>query len=586
MCGIVGMISDSNVQSELLQRLQRLEYRGYDSSGIAVVNGSVHVEHAVGKIENLQQQLLNTPLEGYLGIAHTRWATHGKPSLDNAHPHEYKGIAVVHNGIIENYSTLRSALEEKGHEFTSDTDTEVIPHLIYSHIEQGLSRLESISCAMDKFQGSFAICVVFDDDPNSMIVAKHSSPIVIGKTNTGHIVGSDVIAIHDAVEQVLYLEDGDIAEIFLNKITIYNQAGIRVGRMWHDIQNIDSDVSLQNFSHFTLKEIFEQPKVINDTLEFISQSIDTNVLRDKSRILMIACGSSYYAGYIAKYLFENIAEIPVDIYIASEFRYNPPPMSSDSVAVFISQSGETADTIAAMEYVKSKDIETVALTNVSYSSMARMADHVWSMKAGNEVGVAATKSFTSQVALLAHIASLHAHHNNHLFQLPQLINELLKHSDTIKNIAASIVNNNSVLFMGRGISYAVALESALKLKELSYIQAEAYAAGELKHGPIALVSEHMPVFVFAPYNDIFSKTLANAEELLARGADIYFITDTQGGKECNIPCKYKFILPDGNDIQSAILQTIFSQLLAYHTAVLKNLDVDKPRNLAKSVTVE
>ena len=598
MCGIIGMINGKSVKPYLLEGLRLLEYRGYDSAGMAVLDKEIQIRKTKGRIIELEKALKKEPVKGTAGIAHTRWATHGDPVQKNAHPHQYHNVAVVHNGIIENYKELRQKLQDANHDFISDTDTEVIPHLIAEYIKFGWNLVEAVRHVMPCLKGSFAIGVMCEEYPNSMVVARQGSPLVVGKASGTGSFSSDAAVLTDIADAIAFLDDGEIADVQRENVIVYDENGKAKTVLWEKVIRNSTDTELLGFQHYTAKEIAQQPEVLERTLDSMRNQHIQEKFTDISRILIIGCGSSYFAGQLAKDWFENIAHIPVDIEMASEFRYKIPLLDKKTLVIGISQSGETADTLAAIGYAKSEGLQTVALTNVKHSQIARIADHVWPLEVGAEMGVAATKSFTAQVVALAYAAIQMAHGSKDvvddtvvselrdLMQLPSLIEDMFFIAQYFKRLSLEMREKRSCLFIGRGSSYAAAQEAALKLKELSYIQAEAYAAGELKHGPLALIEEGLPVFVFAPQGITFSKTMANAQEAAARGAELFIITNESTPQE-ELPDDASIIrIPDCSERLSAILEVVAGQFLAYHTALAKGLDVDKPRNLAKSVTVE
>lgn len=599
MCGIVGINASTPMLTELLRRLKRLEYRGYDSSGIAMIrNESLIVIKAKGKLDNLQMDINLDTHDAPCGIAHMRWATHGAPSKRNAHPQSYHDVAIVHNGIIENHAILRKTLETEGHHFTSDTDSEIIAHLIYKEMDSGFTLVEAVVRITHHLEGSFAFAAVCPRYPDMIVAAVRKSPMVIGKSKHCCYVASDSLAIADGAEHLLHLSDDEIAVLHQGHVEILDNQGNAVSHLWEEITEHHAEVQLHDFPHYTAKEIAEQPETLKRTLVSLAKAPKTFLQTAINHVEIIACGSSYYAGLLGKCWIEKFAQLPVTVHIASEYRYHPPLHYPQSLALFISQSGETADTIAAMQHAKEIGMPCLALTNAGHSFLSRNADEAWILKAGMEIGVAATKSFTAQVTALAYLSIQLAGHKTHiasqtllaemrrLKNLPYLVKHTLELDADIYQLGESLKDAGSLLMIGRGPSYVSALEGALKLKELSYIQAEAYAAGELKHGPIALIEPAMPVLVFAPGGHLFEKTMSNAQEVRARGASITLITDQLGKEKCDIIVDNLFLLPSCDPYHFALLSTIWCQMLAYHTAVCKGFDVDKPRNLAKSVTVE
>lgn len=609
MCGIVGVISskERNIVSDLVEGLRRLEYRGYDSSGVAVItNGKLQRRRRAGKLVNLEADLKKDPIAGNIGIAHTRWATHGIPNDQNAHPHLTDQVAIVHNGIIENYHVLKEQLIEKGVHFNSETDTEVILHLVEEFLEQGLSPFDAVKETLGVVRGAFAIAILFRNYPNLLIAARSGPPLAIGYGKEEMYIGSDAVALSHLTQQVTFLEDGDIAVLKASSANIYNFQGEPVKRSIQQSKLGNSSIDKAGFDHFMLKEIHEQPDVIRRTLsEYLSVS-HTGLhfrplpfaLENVSRITIVACGTAFYAGMVAKYWFENIARIPVELDIASEFRYRQPPMPKDGVSLFISQSGETADTLAAQAYVRSQGQPSLGIINVANSSLARAVDVTFLTQAGPEIGVASTKAFTTQLCILAVLALAFAQAKKtiskedfaqscrDLSQLPMLIEQTLALKDNIADVARSLLEAKDVLYIGRGTSYPLALEGALKLKEISYIHAEGFAAGELKHGPIALVEEVVPTVAIAPFDSLFEKTVSNIQEILSRKGPIILLSDEKGHSLFTSQAIKRIILPATSSFIAPMVYAIPTQLLAYYTAVLKGTDVDQPRNLAKSVTVE
>ncbi|ETS13170.1 glutamine--fructose-6-phosphate transaminase (isomerizing) [Bartonella quintana] len=607
MCGIIGILGKKCVASSLIAGLKRLEYRGYDSSGIATVhNGRLYRVRAEGKLVHLEEKLKKTPLKGSLGIGHTRWATHGVAVERNAHPHVTERLAIVHNGIIENFVELQKELIEEGYTFETETDTEVIAHLITRALKSGLSQQEAIRTSWKRLQGAFAIVVIFEGQDNLMIAARSGPPLAIGYGQDEFFVGSDAVALASFVDRISYMEDGDWAVLTREGVTIYGADNQPVKRPITTLFEGTLLVSKGNHRHFMHKEMFEQPEVIshnlshyldlgNYTVRSLKNLIDWKKI---NRILFASCGTAYYSTLVARYWFENFAALSVDNDIASEFRYREPPITSDVLSVFVSQSGETADTLACLRYCREHGVKTATIVNVEQSTMAREADFILPTRAGPEIGVASTKAFTCQLATLAAMAldaakqrgslSEKAEHQfvQQLAEVPRILNEALKLDDKIEQICRDLVNVRGVLYLGRGTSYPIALEGALKLKELSYIHAEGYAAGELKHGPIALVDEAIPVIVVAPYDRWFEKTFSNMQEVAARNGRIILITDKRGAEVAGLDTLSTIVLPNIPEFIAPIIYALPIQLIAYHTAVLLGTDVDQPRNLAKSVTVE
>lgn len=608
MCGIVGIISNRQVTPLLIDGLKRLEYRGYDSAGVAtLVDGKIERRRAKGKIVNLEKKIAENPLTGTIGIGHTRWATHGVPNEANAHPHATKHVAVVHNGIIENYRELRDELKELGHVFESETDTEVVVHLISQKIEEGLSAEEAVKQSLKRLKGAFALAIVFAGRNDIIIGARKGSPLAVGFGEGEMFLGSDALALAPLTQKIMYLEDGDWVVLTHSSATVYDENGDEVKRPVVQSAASGAMIGKGGYRHFMLKEIYEQPQVIGDTLNtMINQDMDTitlpNVpfdLKEMTRLTIVACGTSYYAGLVGKYWIESIARVPVDIDVASEFRYRRPVMEKGGVALFISQSGETADTLAALRYCKDQGQKIVSIVNVPTSTMSRESDCVLKTLAGPEIGVASTKAFTTQLTLLACFAialgrakgalsrSEESRLSRALVEVPSRAAEVLNNDQAIEKIAQNLmVPAHDVLYLGRGSSYPIALEGALKLKEISYIHAEGYAAGEMKHGPIALIDEGVPVVVVAPTDELFDKTISNMQEVLARGGKVVFFGDKDGVGTVKDRSAAAIVLPTVDPFVAPILYAIPVQLLAYHTAVAKGTDVDQPRNLAKSVTVE
>lgn len=608
MCGIVGIISNRQVTPLLIDGLKRLEYRGYDSAGVAtLVDGKIERRRAKGKIVNLEKKIAENPLTGTIGIGHTRWATHGVPNEANAHPHATKHVAVVHNGIIENYRELRDELKELGHVFESETDTEVVVHLISQKIEEGLSAEEAVKQSLKRLKGAFALAIVFAGRNDIIIGARKGSPLAVGFGEGEMFLGSDALALAPLTQKIMYLEDGDWVVLTHSSATVYDENGGEVKRPVVQSAASGAMIGKGGYRHFMLKEIYEQPQVIGDTLNtMINQDMDTitlpNVpfdLKEMTRLTIVACGTSYYAGLVGKYWIESIARVPVDIDVASEFRYRRPVMEKGGVALFISQSGETADTLAALRYCKEQGQKIVSIVNVPTSTMSRESDCVLKTLAGPEIGVASTKAFTTQLTLLACFAialgrakgalsrSEESRLSRALVEVPSRAAEVLNNDQAIEKIAQNLmVPAHDVLYLGRGSSYPIALEGALKLKEISYIHAEGYAAGEMKHGPIALIDEGVPVVVVAPTDELFDKTISNMQEVLARGGKVVFFGDKDGVGTVKDRSAAAIVLPTVDPFVAPILYAIPVQLLAYHTAVAKGTDVDQPRNLAKSVTVE
>ena len=608
MCGIVGILGRHPVAEQLIDSLKRLEYRGYDSAGVATLEGD-HLERrrAEGKLKNLELKLRAEPLNGHAGIGHTRWATHGKPTVNNAHPHATDNVAVVHNGIIENFRELRLRLEGEGAKFTSETDTEVVAHLVNSYLVKGLSPQEAVKAALPQLRGAFALAFLFKSHPDLMIGARKGSPLAVGHGDGEMFLGSDAIALAPFTDSISYLEDGDWVVLSREASIIYDADGRAVNR---DVMKSGASsfvVDKANYRHFMAKEIHEQPEVVSHTLaRYVDMSSERVVLpanlpfdfRNIKRISITACGTASYAGYVGKYWFERFGRLPVEIDIASEFRYREAPLSKGDLAIFISQSGETADTLAALRYAKSQGMHTLSVVNVPTSTIARESETVMPTLAGPEIGVASTKAFTCQLMVLAALAVAAGKARGELseadetrlvhglIEVPRLMAAALGTEPQIEKLSRDIAKSKDVLYLGRGTSYPLALEGALKLKEISYIHAEGYAAGELKHGPIALIDEHMPVVVIAPFDRVFEKTVSNMQEVAARGGRIILMTDAKGASEATIESLVTIVLPDMAAAFTPMVYAVPVQLLAYHTAVVMGTDVDQPRNLAKSVTVE
>jgi glucosamine--fructose-6-phosphate aminotransferase (isomerizing) len=605
MCGIVGVLGKHEVAPLLVEALKRLEYRGYDSAGIATVNaGHLDRRRAVGKLVNLSDLLVHEPLAGKSGIGHTRWATHGAATVANAHPHKAGGVAVVHNGIIENFRELRSELAAAGYGFESQTDTETVALLARMYLDQGLSPIESAKQTLTRLHGAFALCFLFDGQDDLMIAARKGSPLAIGHGTGEMYVGSDAIALAPMTDQITYLEEGDWAVVTRAGAEIYDAEGRRANRALTTIQIDATRIEKAGYKHFMAKEIAEQPVVLADALRHYLTA-DGQALNlpqvdftGVDRLTLVACGTASYACHVAKYWFEQIAGLPVEVDIASEFRYREPPLSPASWAMFVSQSGETADTLAALRYTRDKVAKVVSVVNVPTSSIARESDLALPILAGVEVGVASTKAFTCQLLVLGLLAlkaaadrgrlapPALAAHLEALRLVPGLMNHALGLARDVAVIAEDLAEAQDVLFLGRGAMYPLALEGALKLKEISYIHAEGYASGELKHGPIALIDARVPVIVMAPRDALFDKTVSNMQEVMARHGRVLLISDAKGVAEAGSGVWRSLTLPEVSPLWAPILYAVPAQLLAYHTAIAKGTDVDQPRNLAKSVTVE
>lgn len=607
MCGIVGILGRSPVAELLVDSLKRLEYRGYDSAGVATLEGDHLVRRrAEGKLKNLEKRLQAEPLGGHTGIGHTRWATHGKPTESNAHPHATENVAVVHNGIIENFRDLRIMLEKQGAEFSSETDTEVVAHLVNSYLLQGDTPQEAVKKSLPQLRGAFALAFVFKGHNDLMIGARKGSPLAVGHGDGEMYLGSDAIALAPFTDTISYLEDGDWVVLSREVSVIYDEHNAVANREVLKSGASSFLVDKANYRHFMAKEIHEQPEVVGHTLARYVDMASERVLlpklpfdfKDIQRISIVACGTASYAGYVAKYWFERLGRVPVEIDVASEFRYREAPLRQGDLAIFISQSGETADTLAALRYAKAAGVHTLSVVNVATSTIARESETMLQTLAGPEIGVASTKAFTCQLMVLAALAVAagkargelsdadEAKLVHGLIEIPRLMAQALTIEPQIEKLARELSKSKDVLYLGRGTSYPLALEGALKLKEISYIHAEGYAAGELKHGPIALIDENMPVVVIAPHDRVFEKTVSNMQEVAARGGNIILMTDAKGAAEATIESLVTIILPDMAATFSPMVYAIPVQLLAYHTAVVMGTDVDQPRNLAKSVTVE
>ncbi|MDI3471507.1 MAG: Glutamine--fructose-6-phosphate aminotransferase [isomerizing] [Pseudolabrys sp.] len=608
MCGIVGIIGREPVAGHLVDALKRLEYRGYDSAGIATLeHGALTRCRAEGKLRALESRLASKPLSGTIGIGHTRWATHGRPNETNAHPHATAHVAVVHNGIIENFRELREQLSKNGSKFESETDTEIVAHLVSDEMKRGRSPAEAVAATLKKLRGAFALAFLFEGHDNLLIGARKGSPLAVGHGSGEMYLGSDAIALAPFTDRITYLEDGDWAVVSRKGVEIYDQNDKRVERSVVQTVAGSTTVDKGNHRHFMAKEIHEQPEVVGHTLaHYIDMNAEAIALPfdlpfDFARIKRLsisACGTAYYAGLVGKYWFEQIARLPVEIDIASEFRYRGAPLEKGDLAILISQSGETADTLATLRYAKEHGQHVLSVVNVPTSSIARESDVVAPTLAGPEIGVASTKAFTCQLATLACLAIAAGRARNvlsaedekklvrALIEVPRHMAEALSLEPQIESLAVQFTKVRDVLYLGRGTSYPIALEGALKLKEISYIHAEGYAAGELKHGPIALIDESMPVIVIAPFDNVFEKTASNMQEVIARGGRIVLATDPKGAGEAPADSMATFILPEMPSFVTPLVYAVPVQLIAYHTAAALGTDVDQPRNLAKSVTVE
>src|SRR3954468_9658436 len=607
MCGIIGIIAKRPVAPELIEGLRRLEYRGYDSAGGATpIDGRIERRRAEGKLSNLVARLEREPVHGTIGIGHTRWATHGQPSEKNAHPIATDKVAVVHNGIIENFQALKKELVGLGYAFHSDTDTEAVANLVTHYLSQGLDPTKAVAKTLGRLEGAFALVFLFAGEHDLLICARRGTPLAVGYGDGEMFVGSDSLALAPLTRRISYLEEGDWAVVTSKNVAIYDRANRPVAREVRETALSGALIGKGNYRHFMQKEIFEQPAVIGDTLQALVNPSTRSVhlpelpfaLGDIGKITTIACGTAHHAGMIAKYWLERIARVPVEADIASEFRYRAPAMPRDGAALVISQSGETADTLAALRYCREAGQKIIAVVNQPESSIAREADIVLHTLAGPEIGVASTKAFTTQLAVLAAFtvamarargtidADSEAALAGQLAEIPSRASEVLHHDERLRQIAEEIAQARDVLYLGRGTSYPLALEGALKLKEISYIHAEGYAAGEMKHGPIALIDDAVPVIVLAPPDDLFEKTLSNIEEVMARGGRVVMISDQDGVARLEGRCAFGIAVPNCAPFVAPLLYAIPIQLLAYHVAVLKGTDVDQPRNLAKSVTVE
>ena len=605
MCGIVGVLGHHEAAPILVEALKRLEYRGYDSAGIATVNaGDLDRRRAVGKLVNLQDLLVHNPLAGKAGIGHTRWATHGQPNVNNAHPHKTQRVAVVHNGIIENFRELREELSAKGIGYETDTDTEAVALITQSYLDDGLTPREAAEKAINRLEGAYALCFLFDGEDDLMVAARKGSPLALGHGDGENFVGSDAIALAPMTDKITYLNEGDWAVITRTSIEIRGADGNIANREMRVINIDTASVDKGGHKHFMSKEIAEQPSVLANALgyyikegkvELPGEGIDFASL---DRLTMVACGTAFYACLTAKYWFEQIARMPVEIDVASEFRYREPPITKGTAALFVSQSGETADTLAALRYCDGKADKILSVINVPESSIARESDLALPILAGTEIGVASTKAFTCQLTVLAILTVKAAHDRGHLDaaqmadalekikSVPALMSRALALGERTNEVSQKLSEARDILFLGRGPMYALAHEGALKLKEVSYIHAEAYASGELKHGPIALVDKHVPVIVMAPRDALFDKTISNMQEVMARGGKVLLITDKKGAEQAGDGVWETILMPEVDPFVAPILYAIPAQLIAYHTAVAKGTDVDQPRNLAKSVTVE
>ena len=607
MCGIVGVIGSQQASPILLEALQRLEYRGYDSAGIAtLVNGHIDRRRAEGKLVNLTTSLERTPLPGTTGIGHTRWATHGAPTESNAHPHGTARVSIVHNGIIENHAELRAELEAAGQEFSTETDTETVAQLVDLHLQRGMAPIEAAGSALRRLEGAYALAMIFAGHPELIVGAQHGAPLAIGFGDDEMFVGSDALALAPLTRRIAYLKDGDWTVVNRKNATFYDRDGNVVQRDVKQTQFTGAAIGKGNFRHFMEKELHEHPAVIGDTLHrMVNPATRAVALPDLGidfatlpRLTMSACGSAFYAGLVGRWWFEAIARLPTDGDVASEFRYRAPPLPKGGLGLLVSQSGETADTLAALRYMREQGQQVLSILNVPESSMARESDAVLETVAGPEIGVASTKAFTAQLSVLACLAlaagrargtitvEQEAAMTAALLEVPSRAAEVLEEDSAIQEIAQRVAKARDVLFLGRGNCFPIALEGALKLKEISYIHAEGYAAGEMKHGPIALIDPAVPVIAIAPSGPLFEKTASNLQEAAARGGQVIVFSDAVGARKLRGIAAATVVLPTVDPFVAPILYAIPVQVLAYHVAVLKGTDVDQPRNLAKSVTVE
>ncbi len=607
MCGIIGIVGTAEAASRLMDGLRRLEYRGYDSAGLCtIVDGRLERRRAEGKLDNLAARLEAEPLPGQVGIAHTRWATHGAPTVGNAHPHVAGGVAVVHNGIIENFRPLREEMQAKGRSFASETDSEVVAHLVADQLEQGKDPREAVAAVLPRLHGAFALAILFRDHPGMIVGARLGAPLTVGYGTHENYLGSDALALAALTRRIAYLDEGDWAVLTRGKVEIFDRDNKPVSRETVESGASAARIEKGNHRHFMQKEIFEQPLVVAQTLGSYIRPLEQKVaLPDMDfsfagvpRITIVACGTSYYAGMVAKYWLERFARVPCELDIASEFRYRDPVLEEGGLALFISQSGETADTLAALRHARAKGQKIAVVVNVPTSSMAREADLLLPTHAGPEIGVASTKAFTCQLAVLAALAAKLARDKGamteeeereivlHLTEAPAAMNAALAHDEDIEAMAPLIARAQDVLYMARGQDYPLALEGALKLKEISYIHAEGYAAGEMKHGPIALIDDNVPIIVLAPSGPLFEKTVSNMQEVQARGGKVVLISDAEGIAQAGENTIATIEMPKVHPLIAPLVYAVPVQLLAYHVAVARGTDVDQPRNLAKSVTVE
>ena len=607
MCGIVGVLGQHEAAPLLVEALKRLEYRGYDSAGIATVNdGALESRRAIGKLVNLSDLLVHNPLAGKSGIGHTRWATHGTPSVKNAHPHQAGDVAVVHNGIIENFVELRAELNSYKIKHKTDTDTETVALMAKHYLSQGLGPTEVVKKTLLKLKGAFALAFLFQGEDDLMIVARQGSPLAIGHGNGEMYVGSDAIALAHLTNKITYLDEGDFAKITRKNLEIIDKSGNLVTRKMRNINMSINKVDKDGYKHFMAKEIAEQPSILKTTLQNYLNDENTEIELPKNDLdlanieclTMVACGTAFYAALTAKYWFEKIARVRVEVDVASEFRYREPPVSKGTIALFVSQSGETADTLAALRYMSSQQAKIISVVNVPESSIARESDLVLPLHAGIEIGVASTKAFTAQLTVLALLAiktakakaviteDQYRQYLKDLNQIPELITHALSAEANIRRIATELASSQDVIFLGRGAMYPLAMEGALKLKEISYIHAEGYPSGELKHGPIALIDKEVPVVVIAPMDPLFDKSVSNMQEVMARSGKILLLSCRKGLAKAAKGTWATVEMPETPEFIAPIIYAVPAQLLAYHTALAKGTDADQPRNLAKSVTVE
>ena len=607
MCGIVGIVGTHDVAQRLFDGLKRLEYRGYDSAGIATLNdGELDRRRAEGKLLNLGSRLAEKPLPGHIGIAHTRWATHGAPTEDNAHPHIVGDVTIVHNGIIENFKPLRDELIADGREFKSQTDTEVVAHLVDRELKRGKSPRDAVAAVLPRLHGAFAVAFLFRNEPDMLICARLGAPLTVGYGEGENYLGSDAHALAPLTQRIAYLDEGDWAVVTRETIEVFDRDNNAVTRPIVQSGATAESIDKGNHPHFMLKEIYEQPVVVAQTLQSYIRPVEQMVampdmqfdLSKIERVVIVACGTASYVGMIGKYWIERFARVPVEVDVASEFRYRDPVLLPHTLGVVVSQSGETADTLAALRHMKAEGVTTAGIINVPTSSMAREVDLLLSTHAGPEIGVASTKAFTCQLAVMAALSVNLARAKGllppseereivrHLIEAPAAINAALSHDDEIRAMAGTIAEARDVLYLGRGPDYPLALEGALKLKEISYIHAEGYASGEMKHGPIALIDDSVPLIVLAPSGPLFDKTVSNMQEAKARGARVVLISDAEGLAQAGEDAVATIEMPSVHPLIAPLVYAVPVQLLAYHVAVAKGTDVDQPRNLAKSVTVE